>query len=94
MRKNGKSIFNYITISTFTYASAVHDSAAVIGMNREAGADEDDFHAFKRTTKELERIEKLKEKERKDLGVKKGAISGIVVKAGKVPSTKKAVVFQ
>ena len=80
--------------STFTDLSAVHDSAAVVGMNREAGADEDDFHTFKRTTTELERIERLKERERKDLGVKKGAISGIVVKSGNVPSTKKVVVFQ
>jgi zinc finger CCHC domain-containing protein 9 len=74
--------------------SAVHNSAAVIGMTREAGADEDDFHAFKRTTTELERIERSKERERKDLGVKKGALSGTVVKSGKVPSTKMVVVFK
>ncbi len=94
MRKNGKSVSLYPLFSTFSYVSAVNDSAAVIGMTREAGADEDDFHVFKRTTTELEQIERLKERERKELGVKKGAHSGTVVKAGKVSSTKRVVVFK
>jgi len=36
----------------------VIDPTTVLGTGREAGADEDDFHTFKRRTTEVERDEK------------------------------------
>lgn len=60
-----------------------------------AGADEDDFHTFKRHTAQIDREEKTEEKTKKMLDVKAGALSGIVKAYGKpaVPAKKKVVVF-
>lgn len=70
-----------------------NDPAVVIGAAREAGADEDDFHTFKRTTLELEKAEKREERVKKMLEVKKGVVSGVVVRSDNMlPSAKKKVV--
>ncbi|KAF7985057.1 hypothetical protein HWV62_8907 [Athelia sp. TMB] len=60
-----------------------------------AGADEDDFHTFKRRTAQIDREERTEEKTKKMLDLKAGALSGIVKAYGKpaVPPKKKAVVF-
>lgn len=60
-----------------------------------AGADEDDFHTFKRHTAQIDREEKTEEKTKKMLDVKAGALSGIVKAYGKpvVLAKKKVVVF-
>ena len=74
-----------------------NDPTVVIGTAREAGADEDDFHAFKRTTAELDLTEKREDKTRRMLEIKKGALSGTVVKLGNIPlpgTKKKVVVFK
>lgn len=80
--------------SSSPYVSAANDPLVVIGSACEAGADEDDFHAFKRTTTQLDRTEKLKENTRRELGVKKGALSGTVVKPGNLPGARKVVIFK
>ena len=61
---------------------------------REAGADEDDFHTFKRATLEIERAEKQEGRVKKMLEVKKGVVSGVVVRSDIMclPSAKKKVV--
>jgi len=71
-----------------------HDSTMMIGTARGAGADEDDFHTFKRTTTELDRAEKRMEKVKKMLEVKKGVVSGAMVRLGNVPLPKKVVFFK
>lgn len=60
-----------------------------------AGADEDDFHTFKRRTAQIDKDEKTEEKTKKLLDVKAGALSGIVKAYGKptAASTKKVVFF-
>ncbi|KAF9467430.1 hypothetical protein BDZ94DRAFT_1280427 [Collybia nuda] len=71
------------------------DNSTVLGVSREAGADEDDFHVFKRHTTELNRGEKQEEKIKRSLDIKAGASSGIIKPFGNVskPSTKKVVHF-
>jgi zinc finger CCHC domain-containing protein 9 len=72
------------------------DPTLVVGMctaAREVGADEDDFHTFRRTTVELDRADKREEKVKRMLGV----VSGIAVRKGTVPlsgAKKKVVVFK
>jgi len=60
-----------------------------------AGADEDDFHAFKRRTAQVEKDEKKEEKAIRSMEVKAGVHSGVVKAFGKqsVASTKKVVYF-
>jgi len=59
------------------------------------GADEDDFHTFKRRTAQIERDEKKEEKAKRMMDMKAGAHSGVVKAFGKppVPPTKKVVYF-
>ncbi|RDX53127.1 hypothetical protein OH76DRAFT_1376358 [Lentinus brumalis] len=66
-----------------------------VGTGRESGADEDDFHTFKRLTAEVDRSEKVGEKAKKKAGVKVGAHSGVVRAFGDAPAPKKkkVVVF-
>lgn len=66
-----------------------------VGTGRESGADEDDFHTFKRMTAEVDRSEKVDEKAKKRAGVKVGAHSGVVRAFGDAPAPKKkkVVVF-
>lgn len=71
------------------------DTSTVLGTGREAGADEDDFHTFKRHTTELDRDEKQEDKIKRSLDIKAGAHSGVVQTFGNVPKppTKKVVYF-
>lgn len=73
----------------------VIDTSTVLGTGREAGADEDDFHTFKRHTTELDRDKKQEDKIKRSLDVKAGAHSGVVKTFGNVPKppTKKVVYF-
>jgi zinc finger CCHC domain-containing protein 9 len=59
------------------------------------GADEDDFHAFKRQTAQIGKEEKQQEKAKRTMDMKVGAHSGVVKAFGKPPvaSTKKIVYF-
>lgn len=66
----------------------------VIGTAGGAGADEDDFHTFKRTTIALDRAEKREDRVKKMMEVKKGVVSGVVVRAHNASTKKKVVVFK
>ena len=70
-------------------------SAALFGTGKEAGADEDDFHTFKRRTAEVSRDEKDEEKFKKMQNIKVGVHSGTVKRFGAVPVSKpkKVVTF-
>jgi len=75
----------------------VTDPTAVLGMGREAGPDEDDFHTFKRRTTEVDHDEKQAIKTKQMLEVRAGAHSGVIRAFGNVPSAmakKKIVVFK
>lgn len=77
----------------FLYLS-VTDATTVFGTGREVGADEDDFHSFKRKTSEIDQEEK-QENKLKLLEVKTGAHSGVVKAYGAAPARqKKVVVFK
>ncbi|KZT29184.1 hypothetical protein NEOLEDRAFT_1154191 [Neolentinus lepideus HHB14362 ss-1] len=69
-------------------------SAPLIGTGHQVGADEDDFHIFKRRTAEIELEEKQAEKARRLANVKVGVHSGAVRAFGKAaPAQKKIVLF-
>ncbi|KAF9474709.1 hypothetical protein BDN70DRAFT_924446 [Pholiota conissans] len=59
---------------------------------REAGADEDDFHMFKRKTSKIEHDEKKEVKLKEMLDIRAGALSGAVKPFGNIPQPKKKVV--
>ncbi|OBZ70619.1 hypothetical protein A0H81_09398 [Grifola frondosa] len=65
-----------------------------VGTGREAGADEDDFHTFKRRDAEVNKAEKVSERIKRQVNVKVGAHSGTVRSFGKSPPVQqKKVVF-
>lgn len=66
---------------------------AMIDINM--GADEDDFHTFKRRTAQIQNEEKKEEKAKQRMDIKAGAHSGVVKAFGKSPvaQTKKVVYF-
>lgn len=66
-----------------------------VGTGQDGGADEDDFHAFKRKTQEVDKAEKVGEKARRKAEVKMAAHSGVVKAFGdSAPASKqKKVVF-
>jgi len=70
------------------HAKEVVNPTTIIGSGHEAGADEDDFHLFKRHNTEVEREEKREEKAKRQLEVKSGVHSGIVKTFGKVSAGK------
>jgi zinc finger CCHC domain-containing protein 9 len=67
--------------------------AALLGTGREAGADEDDFHAIRRKNVEMDRDERGEERARKEAKVRAGALTGVVKAFGKAPATSKKVVY-
>ncbi|KAJ6625841.1 hypothetical protein B0H10DRAFT_1718859, partial [Mycena sp. CBHHK59/15] len=71
---------------------SVNDSA-VLGVGREAGADEDDFHTLKRRKTEVDRDEKHEEIFKRLADVKVGAHSGVVKPFGIKAAPPKKVVF-
>ncbi len=61
-----------------------------VGTGQGGGADEDDFHTFKRKTQEVDKAEKVGEKARRKAEVKVAAHSGVVKAFGDpVPGSKK-----
>lgn len=71
-------------------------STVFLGTGRDAGADEDDFHTFKRRNAEVDKSEKTVERVRRQANVKMGAHTGIIKSFGKKPETtaaKKVVHF-
>jgi len=68
--------------------------ATVIGTGRgDMGADEDDFHSFKRRKTEVEVGEKKYDKMRRLTDLKVGMHSGSLVKPAPVKAPAKTVVF-
>ncbi|KAI9001181.1 hypothetical protein BD414DRAFT_473869 [Trametes punicea] len=70
-------------------------NALLVGTGREAGADEDDFHTFKRINIEVDKELKAEERAKRRADVKVGAHSGVVKAYGETPpaTKKKKVVF-
>ncbi|GJE92796.1 hypothetical protein PsYK624_089530 [Phanerochaete sordida] len=69
-------------------------TSVFVGTGTEAGADEDDFHTFKRKTAEVAREEKSDERRKKSAALKVGAFSGEVKAFGRpVQKPKKVVTF-
>lgn len=66
-----------------------------MGTGQTAGADEDDFHTFKRGTVEIDKAEKADERAKRKAEVKMGAHSGVVKAFGGTTAgkQKKKVVF-
>ncbi|KAF7797598.1 hypothetical protein EIP86_008798 [Pleurotus ostreatoroseus] len=72
----------------------VSAKAVFLGIGQEAGADEDDFHTFKRKTAEVVREEKADERRKKKADVRVAAHSGVVKSFGQaVQQPKKVVTF-
>ncbi|KAH7923147.1 hypothetical protein BV22DRAFT_1015989 [Leucogyrophana mollusca] len=67
----------------------------MFGTGRDAGADEDDFHTFKRRNAEVDKDEKREEKTKRLVDVKAGVHTGTVKAFGKPPAAapKKVVHF-
>ncbi len=63
-----------------------------MGTGREAGADEDDFHTFKRRNAEVVNEEKASERLKRQADVKVGAHSGVVKSFGQVAQKPKKVI--
>lgn len=70
-------------------------ATTVFGTGSGAGADEDDFHTFKRKNADISRDEKKEDRRRKQLDVKAGLHTGTVKAFGKnqASSKPKKVVF-
>lgn len=60
----------------------------LLGVGHDAGADEDDFHSFRRKNAEVDRDVMTEEKVRKMAKVKAGVHTGIVKAYGTIPSAK------
>lgn len=75
--------------------SEVTATTVLVGTGGEAGADEDDFHTFKRVNAEVDKAEKAEERAKRRAEVKVGAHSGVVKAFGDAPpaTKKKKVVF-
>ncbi|KAH9944725.1 hypothetical protein B0H21DRAFT_694731 [Amylocystis lapponica] len=67
--------------------------AIFLGTGHDAGADEDDFHTFKRRNAEVDKAEKMEERLKRQANVKVGAHTGVIKSFGKPrPAVKKKVV--
>lgn len=63
-------------------------------IDNNVGADEDDFHIFKRRTAQIEKDEKKEEKAKRLIDMKAGAHSGVVKAFGKpADASKKKIVY-
>jgi len=67
----------------------------MFGTGKEAGADEDDFHVFKRKNREVSKSERDESKQKKQLELKVGVHTGTVKSSGDPPpgKSKKVVHF-
>jgi hypothetical protein len=72
-----------------------NSSAILFGPtpDNNVGADEDDFHTFKRRTAQIEMEEKKLERVRQTIVAKAGAHSGVVQALGKPPVASKKIVY-
>ncbi|KAI0829434.1 hypothetical protein BC628DRAFT_1360507 [Trametes gibbosa] len=71
-------------------------TTVMVGTGREAGADEDDFHTFKRVNAEVDLAEKAEERVKRRAEVKVGALTGVMKAFGEAPPVakkKKVVIF-
>ncbi|KAI0084925.1 hypothetical protein BDY19DRAFT_997326 [Irpex rosettiformis] len=69
-------------------------TTTLVGTGMEAGADEDDFHTFRRKNLEISKEEKADERRKKQQAVKVGARSGVVKAFGRtVQKPHKVVIF-
>jgi zinc finger CCHC domain-containing protein 9 len=96
LRKKGSSalIPCRLPLLTVHVISEVTPSTAFVGTGAEAGADEDDFHTFKRKSAEVGKEEKAEERRKKGVAVKVGAFSGTAQAFGRpLQRPKKVVVF-
>jgi hypothetical protein len=86
-----RSVYEYPMIR-FSYDRHLHSETnsltAILGAGSEAGADEDDFHMFKRRKAEVE-----KEKINDDTNPRAHSSAVSVLKKPPLPSTKKVVYF-
>jgi len=64
-----------------------------MGVERNIGADEDDFHVIGRRKQELDKEDRKVEKIQKSMDVRVGAQSGGLKMSGKAPANLKKVVF-
>jgi len=73
----------------------VTTSGTVLGTGKDAGADEDDFHALKRHTAEVDKSEKLEHRVKRQAKVFVGVHSGVVKSYanGTIASAKKVISF-
>jgi zinc finger CCHC domain-containing protein 9 len=69
------------------------DIIAVMSSGDQQGADEDDFHTFKRRRQEVETDTKSEDAKKKMLGLRAGAQSHIVKAFGTAPKPAKKVVY-
>ncbi|KAI9459098.1 hypothetical protein F5148DRAFT_1276836 [Russula earlei] len=67
--------------------------STLLGTGREAGADEDDFHAIRRKNVEMDRDERGEARVRKEAKVRAGALTGVVRAFGKAPVKPQNVVY-
>lgn len=95
MRKQGAPsarIFHYL----YLHGTEVKATTVMVGTGREAGADEDDFHTFKRVNAEVDHAEKAEERVKRRAEVKVGALTGVVKAFGEAPPVakkKKVITF-
>ena len=69
-------------------------TTTLVGTGAEAGADEDDFHTFRRKNLELTKEEKAEERMKKQQALKVGAHSGVVKAFGRpIQKLQKVVTF-
>ena len=66
-----------------------------VGTGQAVGADEDDFHSFKRRTSEVNKEERGQDRLKRLQALKQGAHSGVVKSFGQAPIAKprKVVTF-
>lgn len=79
-------------ISLLIIAAAVASNTLFLGTGREAGADEDDFHTYKRKSAELNKDDKGEERRKRLQDVKVGVHTGVVKSFGQTTTRKGKVV--
>jgi zinc finger CCHC domain-containing protein 9 len=78
-----------VSLSVLSHEQADATAATVfLGGGHEAGADEDDFHIFRRKNTEVDREIQGEERVRKMAHVREGKHSGIVKAFGAAPQAK------
>ncbi|KAI0949087.1 hypothetical protein AcW1_008787 [Taiwanofungus camphoratus] len=73
--------------------SEVVAKTVFLGTGRDAGADEDDFHTFRRRNAQVDKAEKTEERVKRQANIKIGAHTGVVMSFAKKPTTAKKVMY-